>query len=160
MMLEIDGWKVNIKFAAAHFIPSHHKCSRLHGHDYGIKMRIYGVEKDGILYDFVALKREVRGICDSLDHHILIPRRSEKIKVEEKGENVEVRFGGKFYSIPKGDVAFIDADIPSAEELAKYIGGEVIKKVKFPSNVRGFELCVEEGPGQGACEYFELEGER
>ena len=156
-MLEIDGWKTGMKFAASHFIPSHHKCSRLHGHDYGVRVRIFGDAKGGIVYDFVELKREIRKICEHLDHHILLPRESSKIEVSENGENVEVRFGGKRYSIPREDVVFIEVEIPSAEELSRYIGMEVLNRINFPDNVKGFELCVDEGPGQGACTYFSME---
>jgi len=156
MMLEIDGWQVGIKFSAAHFIPEHGKCSRLHGHDYGIRIRVFGEMVKGILFDFVELKRFARKIADELDHHILIPERSDEVEVRKEGATVRVKSQGKEYCIPEEDAVFVDVTIPSAEELARYIGRRIISEVNFPENVKGIEVCVDEGPGQGACEYFAL----
>ena len=156
MMLEIDGWKVGMKFSAAHFIPEHGKCSRIHGHDYGVRIRIFGEVERGILFDFVELKKSVRRICDELDHHVLIPGESIAIDVKIDGDRVIARTNGKEYSFPKSDVVFVDVSIPSAEELARFIGKRIISEVEFPENVKGVEVCVDEGPGQGACEYFAM----
>ncbi len=160
MMLEIDGWKVGIKFSASHFIPGHHKCSRLHGHDYGVKIRIYGEPKDCVLYDFVELKKEVRKIADELDHHLLLPSSQEFIKHEIRGEEVLVEFQGKRYIFPRGDVMFLNLRITTAEELSRYFAERIIEKINFPENVKGIEVCVEEGPGQGAWYYAPVGDER
>ncbi len=145
-----------MKFSAAHFIPEHGKCSRIHGHDYGVRVRIFGELHRGILFDFVELKRAVRRICDHLDHHVLIPRGSVEVEVTVENGTVRARVGEKEYSFPESDVVFVDVGIPSAEELARYIGKMILREVKFPENVKGIEVCVDEGPGQGACEYFAL----
>ncbi len=155
-MLEIDGWKVNMKFAAAHFIPSHHKCSRLHGHDYALRIRVFGEPTEGILYDFVELKKEARKICDALDHHLLVPRNSDAMEVIREQEKVKIKFGDKEYTVPEEDVVYIDVSLPSAEELASYFARRLRESIKFPENVKGLEVCIDEGPGQGACEYIEL----
>ncbi len=154
MMLEIDGWKNGMKFAAAHFVPSHNKCSRLHGHEYGVKIRVYGEPKNCILYDFVELKKLVRKICDEIDHHIIIPKSEEYIKSEIRGESVFVTFQNKNYLFPREDVVFLDIKIPTAEELSRYIGEKIVREIKFPDNLKGVEVCVEEGPGQGSWYYI------
>jgi len=156
MILEIDGWQVGMKFSAAHFIPEHGKCSRLHGHDYGVRIRIYGEQHKGIVYDFVELKHKVRAICDALDHHVLVPTLNDAISVITKGNTVHVSYNNKDYSFPKEDAVFIDVLLPSAELLAVYIARKIIEELSFPDNVKGVEVCVDEGPGQGACEYYSL----
>ncbi len=153
MMLEIDGWKVGLKFSASHFIPSHHKCSRIHGHDYGVRVRIFGEVEGGILYDFVDLKREVRSICDELDHRLLLPRDTRYIEHKIIGDTVEVSFEGKKYAFPRDEIAFLDIPIVTAEELAIYFSKLILNRINFPENVKGIEVCVDEGPGQGACHY-------
>ena len=153
MMLEIDGWKVGIRFSAAHIIPGHHKCSRLHGHDYGVKVRIYGDTDNPMLMDFVEIKKELRNICDEMDHHIIIPQSQAYIKSVMKGEQIQVVVNGKKYFFPRDDVIVIDVQMATAEELARYMARRLVNKVKFPPEVKGFEVCVEEGPGQGACHY-------
>jgi len=156
MHLEIDGWKVGLKFSASHFIPSHHKCSRLHGHVYGVRLRIYGEPRECILYDFVELKRKVREICEELDHKFLLPEGQRYISHREDGEYIIAEFSGKQYRFPKGEVAMIDVKLVTAEELARYFSRRIAEELDFPDNVKGIEVCVDEGPGQGACEYFAL----
>jgi len=53
MRIEIDGWKQNITFSGAHFLPGFEKCERLHGHVYAIHLIMSGeVNDDDILFDF------------------------------------------------------------------------------------------------------------
>ncbi len=156
MHLEIDGWQVGIRFSASHFIPGHHKCSRIHGHDYGVRARIYGEEKDCMLYDFVALKKLLRGIADKIDHHIMIPTSQDYIKHRINGKAVVVEFEGKRYTFPKSDVVFLDVRLTTAEELAIFFARRVLEEIAFPENVKGIEICIDEGPGQGACHYEEV----
>ena len=157
MMLEIDGWKSGIKFSASHFIPGHQKCSRLHGHDYGIRVHVYGEPSNGVLYDFVSLKRELREIAEEMDHRLLLPRNQEYIKHHVEGDEVHIEFDDKKYIVPLEDVYFLDIKLASAEELARYVGERVMKRVNFPKNVKGIEIAVDEGPGQGAWYYIPLE---
>ena len=59
--LEINGWDLGIKFSASHFIPTHKNCSRLHGHDYGIRFKIHGeLNENMILMDFSEIKKNLR----------------------------------------------------------------------------------------------------
>ncbi|MDG6221550.1 MAG: 6-carboxytetrahydropterin synthase, partial [Candidatus Thermoplasmatota archaeon] len=56
--LELNGWDVGITFSASHFIPGHAKCGRLHGHVYGIRMRVEGEIGEGhMIMDFIEIKR-------------------------------------------------------------------------------------------------------
>ncbi len=154
MMLEIDGWKVGIRFSAAHMIPGHNKCSRLHGHDYGVKVRVYGDADNPMLMDFVEIKNELRNICDEIDHHVILPASQAYIKSKVEGDQIKVLVNGKEYVFPIGDVVIIDVQIATAEELSKYMAKRIADKIKFPPDVKGFEVCVEEGPGQGSCYYM------
>ena len=160
MMLEIDGWKVGLKFSASHFIPSHHKCSRIHGHDYGVRIRIYGEPKDCILYDFVDLKKKIRKICEELDHRVLIPLQQDYITHREEGDSIIVEFSNKKYIFPKSDVFFLSVKLTTAEELSRYFSKRIVEEMDFPSNIKGIEVCVDEGPGQGACYYTPLGDEK
>ena len=156
MMLEINGWKVGIKFSASHFVPGHYKCSRLHGHDYGVRVRIYGEPENCVLYDFVELKRKLRGIVEEIDHHLIVPKNQEYIRHEINEDEVRIEFEGKKYSIPREDVIFLDLKLATAEELSRYLAERIKEELNFPPNVKGIEICVDEGPGQGACHYIPL----
>ena len=82
MILEIDGGYSGIKFSACHFIPRHEKCSRLHGHSYIVRLRLDGdIGEDGMIMDFVILKRKLREMIEEFDHRTLIPSKSKEVSV-------------------------------------------------------------------------------
>lgn len=63
-------------FEAAHRLPNvppGHKCARLHGHSFGVELRVSGpVDPDlGWVMDFADIKAAFRPIYDQLDHHYL-----------------------------------------------------------------------------------------
>ena len=57
------------KFDAAHRIPGHPKCGRIHGHTYGVEVSIE-VPKDQF-YDFAEFKATIQPFIDLLDHSYL-----------------------------------------------------------------------------------------
>ncbi|KRQ87885.1 6-carboxy-5,6,7,8-tetrahydropterin synthase [Caloramator mitchellensis] len=62
------------EFDAAHnLIHYHGKCERLHGHTYKLVIKLEGTpDKEGMIYDFVELKRVVKArIIDKFDHSYL-----------------------------------------------------------------------------------------
>ncbi len=63
-------------FEAAHLLPNvaeGHKCGRLHGHSYHIRLYLSGTvgEKTGWVMDFGDLKDYFKPVYDQLDHHYL-----------------------------------------------------------------------------------------
>ncbi len=73
-------------FSAAHNLPSYRgKCEKLHGHTYRIRVTVEGeVNKEGIVFDFAQLKREVEEkVLKVLDHsylnEIIYPPSAENI---------------------------------------------------------------------------------
>jgi len=65
-------------FAAAHRLPTHEgKCSRLHGHTYGLEVTVEGTPQTcgpaaGMVMDFADLRRHVNElVVERLDHELL-----------------------------------------------------------------------------------------
>lgn len=60
-------------FEAAHTIPGHPRCGRLHGHSYVVTVVMQGAVHPvtGMVLDFADLKREVSPIISRLDHTFL-----------------------------------------------------------------------------------------
>lgn len=63
-------------FEAAHLLPNvpeGHKCARLHGHSFGVRIEVSGdvTEPAGWVMDFSELKASFKPIYDQLDHYYL-----------------------------------------------------------------------------------------
>jgi 6-pyruvoyltetrahydropterin/6-carboxytetrahydropterin synthase len=66
----------DFKFEAAHFLPNvpdDHKCKRLHGHSFHVRVHIKGPlnPQSGWVMDYSDIKQHVKPIIDSLDHYLL-----------------------------------------------------------------------------------------
>jgi 6-pyruvoyltetrahydropterin/6-carboxytetrahydropterin synthase len=147
----IDGWKSNIRFSSAHIIPEYEKCGRLHGHTYAVHARISGKpDEKGIIMDFSILKDALKKVVNSLDHMILIPEKSNAVRIEKENNMVKLSSLGKDYVFPKDDCIFLPINSTSAENLAKYILENFETKISIPKNITQIEIGVDEGYGQGA----------
>ena len=150
MQVKMDGWQAGLRFSAAHFLPSHNKCSRLHGHDYAIMVRIWGEPVDGILVDYDDISRDVMSIIGAMDHKLIIPTLSDIIK-HKCGDGVcEISYNNKWLSVAESDVCLCETRSSSSEDLSKYIMEKLAERLKDMKNVKGLEIGVQEGPGQGA----------
>jgi len=158
MYIEIDGWKIGLTFSSAHLIPGHSKCSRMHGHQYGIKVKIHGNEVKGMIVDFHYLKDILRNFREMIDHRLIlpIPGKSDFIHVEVKEETAYVSFDNKKYSLPVGDCIFLPIQVPTAENLSAYLAEVLAKEMKKFENINKVEACIDEGAGQGVWHSLEL----
>ena len=149
--ITIDGWKSNIRFSSAHIIPEYEKCGRLHGHTYAVHVKIGGKpDRKGIILDFSLLKDILREVVNELDHRIIIPEKSNVVKIEKGKDSVKIDSLGKHYVFPVNDCVFLPIGSTSAENLAKYILEKVLENVSFPKGISSIEIGVDEGFGQGA----------
>src|SRR5215218_9098502 len=98
-------------FASAHFITfAGHRCEGLHGHNYRVAVTIEGGldPQSWFVFDFVALKKIMKRLCDDIDHKVLLPLENPKIQVVEDGDMVKVAYEGKpRYLFPRGDCALL-----------------------------------------------------
>ena len=111
-----------IKFSACHFLKEPDQCSRLHGHNYYVSVEISDKLDDNyFVVDFMELSKKLKEIVEPLDHYILIPTKSDDIKIKEGEESVEVNTPEKHYVFPRSDVCFLPLPATTSELLAKYI---------------------------------------
>lgn len=156
MEIHVDGWGSNIRFSSAHFIPRLGKCSRIHGHDYGIKLRLYGEKVNGILIDFTDLKKAMREAISGLDHKLLVPTGSKEASYTVRDGEVEVKYEGKRIVAAESDVCLCEVEVTSSEELSSFIGRKIADNLGSRPNLTSMEVCVEEGPGQGSFVEIDL----
>lgn len=151
MLLEIDGGYSGIRFSACHFIPRHEKCSRLHGHSYIVRLRLEGdIGAEGMIMDFVVLKKALKQMIDEFDHKTLLPTLSEDVKLDISEDSVEAVSCGKRYVFPSMDVTLLDVPNTTAEEMAKMMTLRIVSEVRFPDNVRSVSIGLDEERGQTA----------
>ncbi len=63
---------VSEKFSAAHSIPGHEKCGRVHGHNFRVEVEIEGdVRENGMVMDFFDLKKHLKEVLVEFDHRLL-----------------------------------------------------------------------------------------
>ncbi len=151
MHLRLNGWDLDIRFSASHFLPTHDKCQRLHGHDYSVSVEIEGYTDRGFVVDFLVVEKILKQIVDRLDHRVLLPNQSERLEWHESGENMDISYNGHLLSIPKAFIHRVDVDSTSSEELSSYLASLLFDELKDEKNVKSLTLCLYEGPGRGAC---------
>lgn len=143
--------RVRLKFAAAHMATLGDELEPLHGHNYLVRARVDGeLTSDRWVIDFSALKRYVRDVCDSLDHHFLLQRNSPLLDIEEGEATWRIRFGDREYAFPRSDVVALPIENTTAELLAEYIAEAVAARLREDghANIRRISVDVEEMPGQ------------
>lgn len=66
---------VTARFEAAHWlplVPEDHKCRRMHGHSYCVRLEVEGdIGDDGMVVDFAVVKAAWKRLHEVLDHHVL-----------------------------------------------------------------------------------------
>jgi 6-pyruvoyltetrahydropterin/6-carboxytetrahydropterin synthase len=143
-------------FSSAHFITfAGHRCEGLHGHNYRARVTIEGAlnEEAWFVFDFVVLKKMMKQLCDEIDHLVLLPLESPRIKVAEEGETVTVAVDGKpRYVFPRRDCALLPIPNTTVEMLAELLTNRLRAELEN-AGARGLtaiEMEVEENFGQSA----------
>lgn len=148
----------HLKFSAAHFITYGGKCERLHGHNYGVLIEIEGeLGEDKLVFDFTALKRLTREICQRLDHRFLLPMHNPHFELIASLDSWEMLYQEKRYVFPRSDVIELPIDNSTAERLAEYICHELYDTLARQydlSHLHTLMVGVEESPMQMA--YYQM----
>src|SRR5436190_15951688 len=142
-----------LKFAAAHFIAYPGFREPLHGHNYQVTVRVEAdLGPDGYVLDFGLVKRIAKELCAELDERVILPERSDCLRVVTAGDGVEVTTErGDRFRFPAADVKLLPIAHSSAEELAAYLGGRLRDALRAEAAGRGLvglEVGVAEAPGQ------------
>ena len=158
---EIHVAKSELSFAAGHFITyGGGRCERLHGHNYRVGVQMRGeLNEDGLVYDFVALKRRVSALIADLDHKMMIQTANRTLDVETDDREVRVLHGGHTYVFPRRDVVLLPIENTTAELLAEHLSGQLVQDLAGRANLAEIVVEVEESPGQSATFRSTLPGD-
>lgn len=142
-----------LSFDYAHFIPSHPKCSRLHGHTCGVRVTITGgIDPIGMILDFGVIKRAAKEVLRELDHRLLVP----KYLVTQTDSGYEITVddrqasGGMFLKLP-ADYVFLLRDNSTVEHITETIVDLLWHQLgSLTKNLERLEVECSEGQGKGA----------
>lgn len=144
-----------LKFSAAHFIAYTGFRETLHGHNYRVSVAIEGaLGPQGYVLDFGTVKQVAKRVCGRLDERFIIPAESDCLRVSSAGSRVTVRYEDDEFCFPRKDVVLLPIVHSSAEELARYLAGEIRHELRATGleDFHAIEVGVEETTGQAA--YF------
>lgn len=150
-------------FASAHFITFEgHRCEGLHGHNYRARVTVDGRLNDetNFVFDFVELKRIMRRLCDQIDHLVLLPLESDRVRVSEEGDRVSVAVDGTpRYVFPRRDCALLPVPNTTVEMLAELLADRLRAELAAMGarGLTAIEMEVEENFGQSASYRVTLE---
>jgi 6-pyruvoyltetrahydropterin/6-carboxytetrahydropterin synthase len=143
-------------FASAHFITfAGHRCEGLHGHNYRARVTVEGEldEESWFVFDFVVIKRIMRGLCDEIDHKVLLPLQNPKLQIGTVGESVTVAYEGTpRYVFPTRDCALLPITNTTVEMLAEMLAGRFRAELEKMGarGLQAIEMEIEENFGQTA----------
>ncbi|MHA1995322.1 MAG: 6-pyruvoyl trahydropterin synthase family protein [Candidatus Hodarchaeales archaeon] len=113
-------------FSASHILLTEDFSEGLHGHNYYVEIELFGrTNDDEIIINFLSLDKYLTDILSQWDHYTLLPSKNKELKFEEIGNNYEIHFGDRFYSIPRNEIKLLNCSNVTAEFLAKTIATQV-----------------------------------
>ncbi len=149
-------------FASAHFITfSGHRCETLHGHNYRVGVVVEGEldPESWYVFDFVALKRIMRKLCDAIDHKVLLATENPHLQIAEQGDSVTVAYDNRpRYVFPQRDCALLPLPNTTVEMLAEYLTKQLQAELaaERATGLTAIEMEVEENFGQSATYRLEV----
>lgn len=173
MKLILKGENCGFTWSASHLLPGHFKCSRMHGHNYVMDVEIDTGKsislRNGMIVDFVKIKKHIREMIEKYDHRLMLPSYALELQ-NYSGMNIvnipyddvdsyRIKYKGmtdedKIYSIPASDIVFIEgANFITAEELSRFFKREVAQVIYDIDNRLIYEnvyVTIYEDSGQGA----------
>jgi 6-pyruvoyltetrahydropterin/6-carboxytetrahydropterin synthase len=149
--------KDELAFSAAHFITyDGGTCERLHGHNWGVAVEVFGpLDGNSYVVDFIALRDVLKAIVGELDHRVLLPTEHPLIHVTAGEREVVATCGDLRWAFPRGDCALLPLANTTAELIARFIGRRLLDDLtrrtgRRPGRVR---VAVDECLGQwGVCD--------
>lgn len=150
--------KDHLVFSAGHFITySGNICERIHGHNWRVAVEVEGgLDENGYVFDFIALRDAVQKIVLELDHRMLLPTRHPTIHVTTDDRETTARFEDRRWVFPKDECVLLPVANTTAELIADWIAGRIRAELaRTPGHrVDVLRVDVEENFGQWArCEF-------
>lgn len=144
--------KDHLVFSAGHFITYNGDvCERLHGHNWRVAVEVEGgLDENGYVFDFIALRDATQKIVLELDHRMLLPTKHPLIKVTADDREVTAKFADRRWVFPKDDCVLLPVANTTAELIAWWMGQRLRAEIQKAAGhkVETLRVDVEENFGQ------------
>jgi len=150
-LVSIQIAKDYLGFSAGHFtIFSATERERLHGHNFRLKLELQAeVDENGLTFDYVPLKQQLKKWCDELDERVLLPMYSPHLSVRAADASISVCVEGQTMVLPLADVLLLPVRNTTVEDLSHYFLKRLLKlKTGWVQKVRRLKLGISSGRGQ------------
>ena len=157
-LTRIDISKEYLNFSAGHFtVFSATERENLHGHNFQVRCSVTAeVGEDGMAFDYVLLKRVLKGLCDELDERVLLPERSPYLHLERADGLVWVLFGAERIPFLERDCLPVPIRNVTIEELSALLLARLLDRPETQGwGLRAVELGVSSGLGLWAFAQWE-----
>ncbi|MBL8259200.1 MAG: 6-carboxytetrahydropterin synthase [Candidatus Competibacteraceae bacterium] len=158
-------WKIhirkdNLKFSAAHMtvFPDGSK-EGLHGHNYQVELEVELAGEPALarMLSYQSFKRALHSVCKAWDEKVLVAGTNPWLEFLSGGEDeCAFRLCGKRYVLPAEEVAVLEVDNITAENLARVFFDRFWEKltrdqsIPWRERIAAASLRIEESRGQGA----------
>ena len=138
--------KASAHFSASHVIVSDQYEEGLHGHNYLVEIEIEGnVNTEGLLIDFIFLEKLLSQALSNWDHYVLLPSKNNQMKFSENEDNIEIKYGNRFYSLPKTEIKFLSCTNVTTEILAQLLGEKLRNRLhqeEFWKRIQAIKITI------------------
>ena len=142
-----------LTFSCSHFVVGEAFHEPLHGHNYKILVNVYGTQgKNNMVINFHTIKKILKPLVDSLDHHVLIASKNQYLEIIEKNNQIIIHIPllDKEYEFPKSDVVVLPIENTTVEEMSHYFVKMLAKNEEIRrDNIKQVTVTVYEYEGQG-----------
>ena len=123
--------KIAAHFSASHALISDDIEEGLHGHNYQVGIEIEGKpDSDDIIIDFLYLDKMLNNLLSEWDHYVLFPSNNPNMEINVRENNLDIKYGIRFYSIPNDEVKVLDCTNVTTEALTRLLGEKVQNQLK------------------------------
>lgn len=156
----VEIHKEELKFSAGHFmlLSATHR-ETLHGHDYQISAAFHTkISQNGMSFDCRAYKNKLLTLCESLDYRVILPSKSDFLRLEENDTHWIASIGDETLPFYKKDTVVLPICNATLEELSNWF---LLKLLQNPEELKqnqifAITIKVFNGRGESGASTWEI----
>ncbi|MGH3480208.1 MAG: 6-pyruvoyl trahydropterin synthase family protein [Pseudonocardiaceae bacterium] len=158
MLTTLEMARAEFGFYAAHIALYHGEVEPLHGHTFGVTLRLSGkLDTSGMVAEFSEIKPALRDAVAPLRRRTLVPGQAPELQITPENDALSIIAGRKRYLLPAEDVTVLPLANTTLEALAGYLLSQVLPTLQTAGLVTA-ELELSELPGTAATAHATLTG--